>query len=41
MSTTEDLSSGASGKQVQSAPGLWIYVLERALEYQVESQQSR
>jgi hypothetical protein len=28
MSTTEDLSSGASGRKVQPAPGLWIYILE-------------
>ena len=37
MSTTEDLSSGASGKKVQQAPGLRIYILAGSPEYQVES----
>jgi quercetin dioxygenase-like cupin family protein len=41
MSTTEDLSSGASGKKVQQAPGLWVYILEGSLEYQVEGHPPR
>ncbi len=41
MSTTGDLSSGASGKKVQQAPGLRIYVLEGPLEYQVAGQPPR
>jgi hypothetical protein len=41
MSTAEGLSSGASETKVRLAPGLWIYILERWLEYQVEGRPPR
>jgi len=38
MSMAEGLSSGAGGKSVRLAPGLWTCILEGSLEDQVEGQ---